>query len=123
MEIYSTEEQQAEAIKQFFRDNGVSIALGIVIGLGGLYGWKAYNQSQISNAEAASNAYNTLIESEEILGSAESFIENNSDSNYAVLAAFVVAKEAVDNDDYTLAAQKLRFAADSVKNPELKATA
>ncbi|TMP40680.1 hypothetical protein CWB96_15735 [Pseudoalteromonas citrea] len=123
MEIYSTEEQQAEAIKQFFRDNGVSLALGIVLGLGGLYGWKAYNQSQITNAEAASNAYSEIVEGEEVLASAESFIANNGDSNYAVLAAFVAAKEAVDKQQYSVATEKLRFAADTVKNPELKATA
>ena len=123
MEIYSTEEQQAEAIKQFFRDNGVSLAFGIVLGLGGLYGWKAYNQSQITNAEAASNAYSEIVEGEEVLASAESFIANNSDSNYAVLAAFVAAKEAVDKQQYSVATEKLRFAADTVKNPELKATA
>ncbi|MBE0366330.1 tetratricopeptide repeat protein [Pseudoalteromonas sp. MMG013] len=123
MEIYSTDEQQAEAIKQFFRDNGVSLALGIVIGLGGLYGWKAYNQNQISNAEAASSAYSSIAESGEILASADSFIKDNAESNYAVLAAFVAAKEAVDSNQYGVAAEKLRFAADSVKNPELKATA
>ncbi|KAF7768798.1 hypothetical protein PCIT_a3299 [Pseudoalteromonas citrea] len=123
MEIYSTEEQQAEAIKQFFRDNGVSLALGIVLGLGGLYGWKAYNQSQITSAEAASNAYSDIVEGEEVLASAESFIANNGDSNYAVLAAFVAAKEAVDKQQYSVATEKLRFAADTVKNPELKATA
>jgi predicted negative regulator of RcsB-dependent stress response len=123
MEIYSTEEQQAEAIKQFFRDNGVSLALGIVLGLGGLYGWKAYNQSQITNAEAASNAYSKVIEGEDILASTESFITDNGDSNYAVLAAFVAAKEAIDKQQYSVATEKLRFAADTVKNSELKATA
>ncbi len=40
MEIYSTEEQQAEAIKRFFRENGVSLALGIVLGLGDLMAGK-----------------------------------------------------------------------------------
>ena len=55
MEIYSTEEQQAEAIKRFFRENGLSLALGVIVGLGGLYGWKAYNQNQITTAEQASD--------------------------------------------------------------------
>jgi len=51
MEIYSTEEQQAEAIKSFFRDNGIALAVGVVLGLGGLYGWRAYNQHNIEVAE------------------------------------------------------------------------
>ncbi|CAH9051404.1 hypothetical protein PSECIP111951_00385 [Pseudoalteromonas holothuriae] len=123
MEIYSTEEQQAEAIKRFFRENGVSLALGIVIGLGGLYGWKAYNQSQIDSAEAASNAYNQFVESDDVLASSESFVKENSDSNYAILAAFVAAKEATEKQQLDVAAQKLQWAADNVASMELKATA
>ncbi|CAH9049633.1 hypothetical protein PSECIP111854_00279 [Pseudoalteromonas sp. CIP111854] len=123
MEIYSTEEQQAEAIKRFFRENGVSLALGIVIGLGGLYGWKAYNQSQIDSAEAASNAYSQFVESDDVLASSESFVKENSDSNYAILAAFVAAKEATEKQQLDVAAQKLQWAADNVASMELKATA
>jgi predicted negative regulator of RcsB-dependent stress response len=123
MEIYSTEEQQAEAIKRFFRENGVSLALGIIIGLGGLYGWKAYNQSQIDNAEAASNAYNQFVESDDVLAASDSFVKENADSNYAVLAAFVAAKEAADKQQLDVAVQKLQWAAENVQSLELKATA
>jgi predicted negative regulator of RcsB-dependent stress response len=123
MEIYSTEEQQAEAIKRFFRENGVSLALGIVIGLGGLYGWKHYNQSKITSAEAASNAFNELVESGEVLSKSESFIAENGDSNYAALAAFVAAKEAVEKGEFEAAVAKLTWLQDNLENPELKATA
>lgn len=123
MEIYSTEEQQAEAIKRFFRENGVSLALGIVIGLGGLYGWKYYNQSKITSAEAASNAYNELVESGEVLSKSDAFIADNSGSNYAALAAFVAAKEAVEKGEFETAVTKLTWLQDNVQNPELKATA
>ncbi|GMM85711.1 YfgM family protein [Pseudoalteromonas sp. MTN2-4] len=123
MEIYSTEEQQAEAIKRFFRENGVSLALGIVIGLGGLYGWKYYNQSKITSAEAASNAYNELVEGGEVLIKSDSFIAENGDSNYAALAAFVAAKEAVEKGEFETAVTKLTWLQDNVQNPELKATA
>ncbi|CAM4039582.1 YfgM family protein [Pseudoalteromonas byunsanensis] len=123
MEIYSTEEQQAEAIKRFFRENGVSLTLGIVIGLGGLYGWKAYNQNQIETAEAASNAYNKFVESDDVIAASENFVKENADSSYAVLAAFVAAKEAADKEQLDVAAQKLQWAADNVASLELKATA
>ncbi|QTH72529.1 YfgM family protein [Pseudoalteromonas xiamenensis] len=123
MEIYSTEEQQAEAIKRFFRENGVSLALGIVLGLGGLYGWKAYNAHQIDVADKASNAFNTFVESEDALAKSDAFIADNSGSNYAVLAAFVAAKEAVEQKQLDKAAEKLTWAAENVKNEELKATA
>ncbi|KZN51915.1 YfgM family protein [Pseudoalteromonas luteoviolacea] len=123
MEIYSTEEQQAEAIKNFFRENGTSLVIGAVLGLGGLYGWKAYNQNQISSAEASSEAYKSLIESGEVLSKSDAFLTENADSNYSVLAAFVAAKEAVDKGELAQAAEKLQFIVDTVKSPELKATA
>ncbi|MDN3380841.1 MULTISPECIES: tetratricopeptide repeat protein [unclassified Pseudoalteromonas] len=123
MDIYSTEEQQAEAIKRFFRENGVSLALGVVIGLGGLYGWKAYNQNQITTAESASDAYTTLVESGEVLGAADTFIDENKDTNYSVLAAFVAAKEAVEKDQLDVASEKLSWIVANVNNGDLKATA
>jgi|TARA_E500000075_G_C6927421_1_gene287384 predicted negative regulator of RcsB-dependent stress response len=123
MEIYSTEEQQAEAIKRFFRENGLSLALGVIVGLGGLYGWKAYNQNQITTAEQASDAYTKLVESDSVLASADAFISENKDSQYATLAAFVAAKEAVDAQNLDLANEKLSWIVTNVDNAQLKAIA
>lgn len=123
MDIYSTEEQQAEAIKRFFRENGLSLALGVAIGLGGLYGWKAYNQSQITTAENASDAYTQLVEGGAVLGAADTFIAEHKDTNYSVLAAFVAAKEAVEKDQLDVASEKLSWVVENVNNADLKATA
>ena len=123
MEIYSTEEQQAEAIKRFFRENGLSLALGVIVGLGGLYGWKAYNQNQITTAEQASDAYTKLVESDSVLASADAFISENKDTQYATLAAFVAAKEAVDAQNLDLANKKLSWIVTNVDNAQLKAIA
>ena len=103
MEIYSTEEQQEEAIKRFFKENGTMLIAGAVLGLGGLYGWKAYNEAKIESAETASDAYTQLLETagqenSEVLEKSAIFDEYK-DSSYAVLAAFVAAKEAVDAND------------------------
>ena len=123
MEIYSTEEQQAEAIKRFFRENGLSLALGVIVGLGGLYGWKAYNQNQITTAEQASDAYTKLVESDDVLASADAFISENKDTQYATLAAFVAAKEAVDAQKLDVANKKLSWIVSNVDNAQLKAIA
>ena len=123
MEIYSTEEQQAEAIKRFFRENGLSLALGVIVGLGGLYGWKAYNQNQITTAEQASDAYTKLVESDSVLASADAFMSENKDTQYATLAAFVAAKEAVDAQNLDVANEKLSWIVTNVDNAELKAIA
>ncbi|GAA63724.1 UPF0070 protein yfgM [Pseudoalteromonas sp. BSi20311] len=123
MEIYSTEEQQAEAIKRFFRENGLSLALGVIVGLGGLYGWKAYNQNQITTAEQASDAYTKLVESDSVLASADAFMSENKDTQYATLAAFVAAKEAVDTQKLDVANEKLSWIVTNVDNAQLRAIA
>jgi len=128
MEIYSTEEQQAEAIKGFFRDNGVALAVGVVLGLGGLYGWKAYNQHTIDTTEALSDSYTQLVETagqegSTLLADADEFIKTNADSSYSVLAAFVTAKEAVEKNELDKAAEKLTWISVNAKNTEFKALA
>jgi len=123
MEIYSTEEQQAEAIKRFFRENGVALAVGIIAGLGGLYGWKAYNQHQITSAENASDSFTQLVNSGAVLDKAETFIKDNNESSYSTLVAFVAAKEAVEKNDLDAASEKLNWIITHEKNTELKATA
>ena len=128
MEVYSTEEQQAEAIKGFFRDNGVALAVGVVLGLGGLYGWKAYNQHTIETTESLSDSYTQLVENagqegSTLLTDADEFIKTNGSSSYSVLAAFVTAKEAVEKDDLDKAAEKLTWISVNSKNTEFKALA
>jgi predicted negative regulator of RcsB-dependent stress response len=123
MDIYSTEEQQAEAIKRFFRENGLSLALGVIVGLGGLYGWKAYNQNQLTTAEQASDAFTAFATSDDVLSSADKFISDNQDNNYATLAAFVAAKEAVEAQQLDVASEKLSWIVENVDNTELKAVA
>ncbi|WP_372762429.1 YfgM family protein [Pseudoalteromonas sp.] len=123
MDIYSTEEQQAEAIKRFFRENGLSLALGVIVGLGGLYGWKAYNQHQITTAEQTSDAYTTLVSSDNVLASADSFLSEHKDSNYATLAAFVAAKDAVEENKLDVASEKLSWIVANNDNTELTAIA
>ena len=123
MDIHSTEEEQAEAIKRFFRENGLSLALGVIVGLGGLYGWKAYNQNQITTAEQASDSYTKLVEGDDVLSSADAFISENKDTNYAALAAFVAAKDAVEAQKLDVASEKLNWIVSNVDNAELKAIA
>lgn len=53
MEIYSSEEQQVEAIKRFWQDYGKAIVGGVVLGLAALYGFRFYQADQREAAEAA----------------------------------------------------------------------
>ena len=102
MERYETEEQQVEAIKQFWKDNGIAIIVGAVIGLGGLWGWRYYNQSQMLAQEQASDAYEAQLDtlvSDQAVEKAEIFIAQHGDSGYAVLTSFIAAQQAIQKND------------------------
>jgi predicted negative regulator of RcsB-dependent stress response len=110
---YETEEQQVQAIKQFWKDNGMAIVAGAVIGLGLLWGWRAYNDSQISSKEQASAAYNASLEKlvdNENSDELATFITQNKDTGYASLAALILASDAVEKEDYDIAKTSLQSA-------------
>jgi predicted negative regulator of RcsB-dependent stress response len=115
MEQYATEEQQVEAIKRFWKENGMAIIVGAALGLGGLWGWRYYNDSQRVAQEQASVGYQQASENlgqeDAAYGKALAFVNANPDSSYAVLAAFQLAQQAVERNDLDEALKQLEFAA------------
>ncbi|USD36897.1 tetratricopeptide repeat protein [Ferrimonas sp. SCSIO 43195] len=111
MEIYSTEEQQVEAIKSFWKEYGNSIIGGAVIGLAGLFGWNTYQDYQREQAEAASVAFEATIAqagaTEALTAAVDELTLSHSDSAYADLANLMLAKAAADSGDLTQANQRL----------------
>lgn len=107
MEIYSTEEQQVDAIKQFWKDYGTSIIVGAVVGLGGLYGWNTYSDMKISSAEAASESFDQLTQQATnpaaLIEGAETFAKEHDQKGYQALLELMTAKAAVDANDYAKA--------------------
>lgn len=127
MEIYTSEEQQVEAIKRFWNQYGKAILGGVVIGLTSLYGWRYYQAEQRASAEALSNSYAQLVQQqgndEEWLAQAQRFIGEQGSSNYAVFAALLSAKEAVNAGDLAAASNHLLWAQQNSKDANVKAIA
>jgi predicted negative regulator of RcsB-dependent stress response len=107
VEIYSTEEQQVDAIKQFGKDYGPSILIGAVVGLGGLYGWNTYSDMKISAAESASDAFDQLAVNATnpaaFIEGAENFAKDHDQQGYQALLELMTAKAAVEAGDLTKA--------------------
>ncbi|MBY5921998.1 YfgM family protein [Ferrimonas balearica] len=104
MDIYSTEEQQVEAIKRFWKEYGTSIIGGAVLGLGGLFGWNTYQDYQQGQREAASAAYSQVVEqagqSRDLLDTAVAqFKAEHGDSGYSALSQLLLARAAVEAGD------------------------
>lgn len=112
MDVYTTEEQQVESIKKWWRENGKAVVIGAIIGIGGLYGWRYFEQEQLTLSEQASQAYVSVLDNiadsgVEAKQQVAQFVENNPGS-YAALIELQLAKSFVDADDLNSAAQSLR---------------
>jgi predicted negative regulator of RcsB-dependent stress response len=119
MERYETEEQQVEAIKGFWKENGTAIIVGIGIGLAGLFGWQQYNDMVIEDKETQSIAFQRILESidsEDGMLKAEAFTKEHSDSGYALLTSLVAAQKAVEDKDFDAAKLHLNMAVSNSPN-------
>ncbi|MBU2898362.1 YfgM family protein [Vibrio hepatarius] len=124
MELYDTEEQQVEAIKDWWKENGKSVILGAVVGLGGLFGWRYYQDSVIADQESASESYTKAVQQLAESGAdgeaaLQGFIDTNNDSQYAVLAALQLAKVQVEAGEFDEALAQLEWAKTATEDQAL----
>ena len=119
MEVYSTEEQQVEAIKSFWKENGANIIVGAVLGLGGFAGWNWYTDKQLAEKEAASAQYEKFVEVAEAEGAnlesvnaeLNQFVAQYGESGYGIFVQLIAAKQAVTEGNFEQAEKSLTAAA------------
>ncbi|UJF18956.1 tetratricopeptide repeat protein [Vibrio sp. SS-MA-C1-2] len=112
MDVYSTEEQQVEAIKSWWQKNGKSVVIGTVVGLAALAGWRYYQAETLRANEQSSQAYHQVVteltaNSNDSIADAKAFIAEDNSSHYAVLTSLQLAKNYVENGDLAGAKQVL----------------
>ncbi len=126
MDTYRTDEEQIEAVKQWWKENGLPIVTGLVIGLGGIFGWRGWQAWEQAQAEAASDIFQVMINSvrdknaDAARESAQQLLDEYASTIYAVQAAFTLAKLAVDDGDFAAARTQLEFAATHAPGGELR---
>ena len=105
MEGYVSDKEQVEALKRWWKANGKSVILGIVLGIAIVGGGKWWLAQQQSQAEFASEQYEQLLQ-EVDKGDKDAAVqrggvlmEKYANSNYAALSALVLAKLKVDQSD------------------------
>lgn len=123
MEVYTTENEQVDALRRFFAENGKALAVGVVLGIGALVGWRLWQSHQDSNMLAASQSYQQTSEALAAgksgdVAAAEQFIQANSNS-YGVMAALELAKHFVEQKDFAKAEQQLVLAQGKAKEDNL----
>ena len=112
MSDYSTEEEQIAAIKNWWKNNGNSLLIGIGLALIIVFGWKAYQSSVVESKTEASMLYQQMISAATATdlstpeeGSTVSYLAKElktkfSDSEYAIYAAMFIAKESIADANY-----------------------
>ena len=120
MDQYRTDEQQVEALRRWWDENGRSTIVAIVITLGAGFGWQSWKASEQQQRENASDLYQAMLQA---VGSGESSEERRlagvdlaetiksdySGSTYAQFAALHLAAMAVNNNDLAEAQAQLRW--------------
>ncbi|AFP30618.1 YfgM family protein [Marinobacter sp. BSs20148] len=117
-----TDEEQVEAIKQWWKNNGSSLLIGIGAALAIVFGWQAWqNQQAEQRTEAASqfvtlmNAFGTEDETsaDTIAFVAKTLRDDHADSAYSVYANLMLARiQLMQNNDAEGAVESLQWALD-----------
>ncbi|MFN2308435.1 MAG: YfgM family protein [Gammaproteobacteria bacterium] len=128
MEVYKTDEEQAEALKRWLRENGLSLITGLLLGLALLFGFKGWTEYQQRQAEQASNLYTQFTSARaQGLDAAnqhyDTLTKDFSSSEYAVLAALDMAKAQIEKDDLAATRAHLQWALDHARSEAVKLTA
>lgn len=113
MATHLTEEEQIEAIKRWWKKNGMATVAAVVLSVGGFWGWHLYQGHVETRGQEASVAYERFVaavarfessEGREVTESAlraqaEALMDEYSRSLYADFAALYLARLAVEQAD------------------------
>ena len=113
MTRFETEEQQVEALKRWWKENGTAVIVGVVLAAGSLGGWRGWVWYQASRASDASDTYavvHGLLQEGDTRSfevQAEALRNQFGSSPYAVLTALQEAKVQAGKGDLSASAESL----------------
>ncbi len=135
MSAHLTEEEQLEALKRWWKENGTSTMASIVIAVAAYFSWQFWQTNQQAQAEAASGVFQQMMEaaqpqagqalSDESRATASHLAgelkANYSGSLYAKQAAMLLAKLAVESNELDKAAEELKWVLSQSPSAAVKA--
>ncbi|MEJ2344279.1 MAG: tetratricopeptide repeat protein [Gammaproteobacteria bacterium] len=118
MDVYATDDEKVEQLKKWWKENGRSLVIGVVIGLAVLIGWRTWSHYRTGQAEQASDTYAALMaalsrnDNETALADGERIVSNFSSTPYAALSALALARVRLEQGELTAARTELQWALD-----------
>ena len=126
MNAYETEEQQVEAIRKWWQENGKMFIAGMVLTVGSVVGWRMWVDHRHNQAEAASAEYEQLLRelgagnTEAVIKRGAYLVENFSATPYSDLAALALAKLRLEGGELAAAKGRLEWVLEHGKQDEIR---
>ena len=123
---FDSEEEQIDAIKTWWKENGRVITIGLVLGLGGVFGWSYWQKYATEKAERASVIYEEAVnwassrdytQSNEL---ADTLMRDYPDSGYAAFAGLIRASNAFAENHPDEAQSFLQWVVENAHRLDLK---
>ncbi len=116
-----SDEEKAEALKAWWRSNGISVFAGVALTFAGMFGWNHYQENKLTSAEGASKIFSQLNDEDaDPKAIVEKINKNYGGSVYASLASLNAAKSSCEDNDTDTCINLLKSATkssqDSVAN-------
>lgn len=129
MSDHLADQEQVEQLKNFWRNYGKAIIIGLIVGVLIIAGWRYYQHYETRINTEASVAYEKLLAElpsgsrATIMQDARFIIEHYKKTPYAYQAALILARQAVYDGDYDEAIKQLQWIVDKAKVPALRQSA
>ena len=133
MDSLRTDEEQVAALKQFWKDYGSAILLGVVLSLGSVYGWKAWKGHKLEQSQISSGLYQELVDlslaqpgqafTAEQQASFDNLLntlkEEHKDTVYTQFGALLKASKSVEAGNLDVAREQLEWVLQQKPNREM----
>ena len=96
--VHKTEEEQEDQIKNWWKENGIQIIGGVVIGIAGIWGWDYYQNHIYDQSIEARDLYLDFSVNHNS-STLQNLSENFSGSSYQDEAKLLLAKNQIKNFD------------------------
>jgi predicted negative regulator of RcsB-dependent stress response len=121
-----TEQEELEALQKWWKENGRAVVIGLVIGLGGVFGWTTWQSRVEARAEGVSVVYQSMVDMAaaddhaEALLRADQIIQDHPASEYAALSGLLGAKSALATDRADDAKRLLGWVVENAARAEIR---